>query len=198
MSIMSATWPSTMLGLMKPSKRFQAKSWTWTIASLKTGKNAGQPWAKRLLGAFSSSFGLCSTTAPTVRLPLIRRLRILNPSTTVPSREQEPTERQTKSPSPSSPLKPKKLSGGMSSATGSAKGDGLFVCHSVGSCSLDGTVEDGFKILSRRISGNRTVGAVVEHSPTDDEKAPSSRLAHGCPAFFPVFSDAIVQVHDFA
>src|ERR1039458_3206332 len=77
-------------------------------------------------------------------------------------------------------------------------GDGLFVCHSVGSCSLDGTVVDGFKILSRRISGNRPVGAVVEHSPNDDEKAPSSRLAHGCPAFFPVFSDAIVQVHDFA
>src|ERR1035441_1743320 len=67
-----------------------------------------------------------------------------------------------------------------------------------GSCSLNDTVVDGLKSLSSRISGNRTVGAVVEHSPDDDGKAPISRLAHGCPALFPVLGDAIVQIHDSA
>ena len=57
---------------------------------------------------------------------------------------------------------------------------------------------DGLKSISSRISGNRTVGAVVEHSPDDDEKVPISRLAHGCPALFPVLGDAIVQIHDLA
>jgi len=90
MSIMSATWPGTTFGLKRPSKRSQAKSWTWTIASQRTGNSAGQLWAKRTPVASSSSSGLCSTMAPTVQLQLIRLLRILNPSTAVRSEEQGP------------------------------------------------------------------------------------------------------------
>src|SRR5947209_4835932 len=48
----------------KPSKSFPVTSWTSTIASPQTVKNAGRPWDQRLPAAFSSSSGRCSTTAP--------------------------------------------------------------------------------------------------------------------------------------
>jgi len=91
-SIMSATWPATTFGLMKPRKLSQAKFWTWTIASPRRGRSAGQRWAGRLLGGFLSSCGLYRTTARIAQLLLIRPVRALSPSTTVPSGEQEPTE----------------------------------------------------------------------------------------------------------
>jgi hypothetical protein len=57
-----------------------------------SGENRGpglsrhRAWA-RALGAFLSSSGLHTMTARTVQLPLIRLLRVLNPSTSVSSEE---------------------------------------------------------------------------------------------------------------